>query len=72
VYAYRKPILGSDKFLALVSVVRCMECEKPRCVYSAQAISKMKPLGEHTKEEAIDCRYYFLDLDCVFSIAFDS
>ncbi len=34
-----------------------MDCQKPRCIYSMEAIAKMKPHGEHTKEEVIDCRY---------------
>jgi len=39
-------------------VVHCMDCQKPRCINdSMQAIAKMKPLGEHTNEEGIDCRY---------------
>ena len=42
--------------IRLRGVVHCMDCQKPRCIYSAQAIAKMKPHGEHTREEGIDCR----------------
>jgi hypothetical protein len=38
----------------LRGVVNCMDCQKPRCIYSMQAIAKMKPSREHTKEEGID------------------
>jgi hypothetical protein len=54
----------------LRGVVLCMDCGKPRCVYSAQAFSKMKPHGEYTKEDEIDCRYAFIS--SVFFIALTS
>jgi hypothetical protein len=39
-------------------VVRCIDCQKLRCIYSSiQAIAKMKPPGDYTKEKGIDCRY---------------
>jgi len=41
-------------------VVLCMDCGKPRCVYSAQAIAKMKPHGEYSKEDEIYCRFAFI------------
>ncbi len=37
----------------------CMDCQKPRCIYSMQAIAKMKPAGKHTKEVGVDCKYDF-------------
>jgi len=49
----------------LRGVVRCMEYEKPRWVYSTHAISKMKPHDDHTKEGAIDRIYYFKSWLCV-------
>ena len=38
-------------------VVHCLDCQQARCLYSMQVIAKMKPPGEHTKEEGIDCKY---------------
>ena len=43
----------------LRGVVHCKDCMKPRCIYSMQAIANMKPPGEHTREEAIECRCVF-------------
>ncbi len=43
--------------MRLRGVVHCMDCQKPRCIYSSQAIAKLKPPdNDHTREEKIDCR----------------
>jgi hypothetical protein len=38
----------------LRGVVHCMDCQKPRCIYSSQAIAQLKPPNnDHTREEEI-------------------
>jgi hypothetical protein len=43
--------------MRLRGIVHCMECKKPRCIYSFNAITHMQPLGESTRAEQEDCRY---------------
>ncbi len=42
--------------MRLRGIVQCVECQKPRCVYSHQSISHMVPPGESTIEEQTECR----------------
>ena len=37
-------------------IVQCMECKKPRCIYSLYAITHMQPPGESSRAEQDDCR----------------
>ena len=37
-------------------LVQCMECHKPRGIYSLFAPANMKPSGDSTIEEQLDCR----------------
>ena len=39
----------------LSGLLRCSDCQKPRGIYSLQAIAKMRPPGDHTPQEAQDC-----------------
>ena len=40
----------------LRGLVRCMDCQKPRGIYSQQAVQNMKPIAaEYTAEEAKEC-----------------
>ena len=41
----------------LRGVVQCMECTKPRCIYSAVSIGSMQPTGVFTPQEQVECRY---------------
>jgi hypothetical protein len=40
----------------LRGLVQCMECQKPRGIYSLLAPANMKPSGDSTIEEQLDCR----------------
>ena len=42
--------------LRLRGVVQCLECTKPRCIYSAIAIANMQPPGVFTPQEQVECR----------------
>jgi hypothetical protein len=37
-------------------IVQCMDCQKPRGIYSLLAPTNMKPSGDSTLEEQVDCR----------------
>jgi len=41
-------------------LLHCLECKKPRCIYSMNAISEMQPSGSCRTEEQMDCMYMFL------------